>query len=551
MKRFEQIKLSWMSCARLFFIFCCTTIPASPAGLAQAIVPASEEPAFWVRFVQMKDVWNHVIDLCKQTPYKNPAEALAAAKAAGYMPGGGNKTLEAVISLFNPEMADQVHLLEKTVFSLEPNLAQKRIDWRFGVTQDEGLFDALITALALEHSVVEGSIAGRSVERLGPNLVVARGKNEVYFAPDNKVLIEAIQTQSDARIAALPSPVKSGLWMRANPRRWPAILGRNWTEYLAIQAMKRFAAGSDVEIRVFPWGDSIQTEFIDFFRSVPVSPVDPAWLNRWEPALQGRLMAQASIGLDPRKPFWNQVFTIATEIERTLPGHERVASIRDRLNIASLLAKVSPETDVYPNLVGLTIGAVTPDDPRVPPTIVATLHTRDIKATQTIVEKVIVPVVRTLGEDPRTPKLLQPKPRTDGNIRGLSIVSNRPMFLFIDGTDVCLVWGARNVAEAVVKGQSTHGGELVLAAKWFKEFAKGGPVHRVASIYPEALTRWRIMMGEKPSPWTDATVGLPPLVWLGRTQADTSRDIFASTASRVYVTNLLSRIPAKPATVTK
>jgi hypothetical protein len=376
----------------LLFIF---LQPLQVSG--QMIKPSPEEPALWIRFVQLKDVWEHVLDLFKQSPYSGPAQAVTAARASGIAPGGGNKTIEAVLSLFNPEMASNLGSLEKSVFSLEPNVLNKRIDWRFGVLNDDGTFDALVTALALDQSTSEPNFAGRTIERLGPNLVVARSQNEIYFGPDLKILHQGISTQSDVRIAELQSPLKSGLWLRSNPRKWPASLGRNIQEFIALQALKRFSAGSDVELRVFPWGESIQAECIDLLSDVPVSPVQPSWLDRWEPALRGRIMAQASFGLDPRKPFWNQFFTIATELERSIPGRERVASLRDRLNLAALLAKVSPETDLYPNLVGLTLGAVTPDDPRVPPTIVATLHTRDIKSTQTLVEKVVVPVVRTLG----------------------------------------------------------------------------------------------------------------------------------------------------------
>lgn len=526
----------------LLFIF---LQPVQVSG--QVINPSTDEPALWLRFVQLKDVWEHVLDLFNQSPYQSPAQAVAAAKASGIAPGGGNKTIEAVLSLFNPEMASNLGSLEKSVFSLEPNVLNKRIDWRFGVLHDDGTFDALVTALALDQSTSEPNFAGRTIERLGPNLVVARSQNEIYFGPDLKILHQGISTQSDVRITELQSPLKSGLWLRSNPRKWPASLGRNIQEFIALQALKRFSAGSDVELRVFPWGESIQAECIDLLSDVPVSPVQPSWLDRWEPALRGRIMAQASFGLDPRKPFWNQFFTIATELERSIPGRERVASLRDRLNLAALLAKVSPETDLYPNLVGLTLGAVTPDDPRVPPTIVATLHTRDIKSTQTLVEKVVVPVVRTLGSDPQTPKQLQKKPRTDGNIRGLSIVQGRPMFLFIDGTDVCLIWGARNVAEAVVNHKLANSAGQTVAGKWLGQFAKAGPVHRAASIYPESIVRWRVMLGETPTVWTDAMADTPPIVWLGRTQSGGSRDIIAYSGSRQFVNQLLARIPKEQA----
>lgn len=526
----------------LLFIF---LHPLQVSG--QVINPSTDEPALWLRFVQLKDVWEHVLDLFNQSPYQSPAQAVAAAKASGISPSGGNKTIEAALSLFNPDMATNLGSLEKSVFSLEPNFLNKSIDWRFGVLNDDGTFDAIVTALALDQSMTEPGFAGRTIERLGPNLVVAKSKNEIYFGPDLKMIHQVISSQSDARIADLQSPLKSGLWLRANPRKWPASLGRNMQEFIALQALKRFSAGSDVELRIFPWGESIQAECIDFLRDVPVSPVQPSWLDRWEPALRGRIMAQVSFGLNPRKPFWNQFFKIATELERSIPGREKVASLRDRLNLAALLAKVSPETDLYPNLVGLTVGAVTPDDPRVPPTIVATLHTRDIKSTQTLVEKVVVPVVRTLGSDPQTPKQLQLKPRTDGNIRGLSIVQGRPMYLFIDGTDVCLIWGARNVAEAVVKQKLTSSDGQTVAGKWLGQFAKAGPVHRVASIYPESIVRWRVMLGEIPTLWTDSISGTPPIVWLGRTQAGASRDIIAYSGSRQFVNQLLARIPEQKA----
>lgn len=468
---------------------------------------------------------------------------MTAARVAGLNPAGGNKTVQAAVSIFNEEILPDLKLFDGLVLSLSPEHQKRSVNWRVSLPNQDGTADALVTALALDQSVPEGNLAGSQIERLGANLLVARSAEQVVFAPDRALIEQAIRLKTDRQLAALAPPLKSGLWLRADPRQWPRGLGRNSQEYLAIAALQRLSGGKSVDIRTFPWGESVQTECLDLLRLLPASPVQPQWLARWEPPLQGRLLAQASVGLDPRKPFWSEVFNIATEVERTLPGRDRVANLRDRINIAALLARVSPETDLYPNLLGLTVGAVLPDTAASPPTIVATLHSRDVRATQVLVEKVLVPVIRTIGQDPKGLRPDQAQPRSDSNIRGLAIVQGRPIFLFLDTPDICLVWGARNVAEAVAAHQRSNPAADTLAMKWLNQFAQSGPVHRAAALYPEALVRWQMMKGEPPSPWTESATGLPPAVWLGRSTGAESRDIMAFSGSRAFVQSLLSRIP--------
>lgn len=517
-----------------------------PAAGAPQTAPPPREPALWGRIVDPPALWAQIIDLCRETPYDSPAAAVSAAKAAGVQPWGGNKALEAMLSVFNRAILPDLTVLDRLILSIDPNYARRRIDWRLGIPKDDGTADAFVTALALDRSEPAGQVAGFDLERLGDNLMVARGRGQVVFGPDREAIEPAIVTGADARLHSLEPPLKSGLWLRAEPRQWPAALGRTVEERVALETFRRFASGRPVEVRVFPWGESVQAEGVDLFRAMPVSPVQSKWLARWEFPLTGRLMAQASIGLDPRKPFWNQVFTLATEVERALPGREKVANVRDRINIAALLARVSPETDLYPNLIGLTVGAVVPDAAIVPPTVVATLHARDVRSTQIVVEKLLVPVVRTIGSDPKGGNAAGLAPRGNDGIKGLAIVSHRPLFLFIEPPDIHIVWGARNVAEAAVSAADRAAGAATTPMLWFDRFAAGGPVHRAAAVYPEAVVRWRVLMGEPVTPWTESAQGLPPLVWLGRSENGESRDVWAFSGARTFARALISRIPTPP-----
>lgn len=519
---------------------------------AQPIPPATHEPALWFRLVEMEDVWNHVIDLCRNTPYESPAKAVAALKSSGVQAMPLDKTSETLIAMFNPSMAKQVGMFDKSVFSIEPDVMKKQVGWRCGLFQTDGTFEALTTALALDYANSDTPRVIGGVERLGPNLFALRSDNTVYFAPYLHLLQQGYLQNIDQKIIELQPPIKSGIWLRANPQKWPASLGRNIQEYVAIQAIRRISQGSDVELRVFPWGESIQAECLDLFRELPVSPVKPSWIDRWNTALRSQLLAQASFGTDPRKPFWNQTFRILTDVERSIPGRERVASLRDRLNLAALLAKVSPETDLYPNLAGISLGATLPDDPRLPPTIIATLHALDPRATRILVEKVVIPTLRAIGNDPKTSGIPLPENRLDDQIRGIAIVQGRPMFLFIEGTDITLVWGARNVAERIKSIPENPQNPKSVALAWFDQFAKSGPVHRIATVNPETLARWSLMRGQKPSPWTEASRNLPPLVWLGRNQNQASQDILAFSGARLYVENLLQMVEqAEKATIRK
>ena len=516
----------------------------SPAWAQSGAQVPLKEPSLWIRPVKLHSVWAQVIDLFRDTPFDSPAAALSAAKLAGLQPAGGNKAVEAAVSLFNKAILPDLAMFDRSLFALDPNLPQRRIDWRAGVSPDDGTAEALVTALALDRSQPAGQVAGFDLESLGESLFVARGRGQTWFGTDRAALEPALVSGADARLLTLTPPIESGLWLRADPRQWPSTIGRNVQEFVALETLRRFAAGKPAELRVFPWGESVQAEWIDLFRAMPVSPVQSRWLARWDVPLSGLLMAQASIGLDPRKPFWNQVFGLATEVERAIPGHEKVANVRDRINIASLLARVSPETDLYPNLIGLTIGAVVPDAPQLPPTVVATLHTRDVRATQIVVEKLLVPVVRTIGGDPKG----QPPGGIltrggDDRIRGLAIVSNRPIFLFLEPPDIHIVWGSRSIAEAALAASDRAATAATVPMLWFDRFAASGPVHRAAAVYPEAVVRWQILKGEPDSVWTQSAKGLPPLVWLGRSENGESRDIWAFSGSRAYVKSLTSKIP--------
>ncbi len=519
------------------------------AGMPQASAQNPQqvplrEPALWARPIKLHAVWAQIIDLCRDTPFDSPAAALAAAKLAGLQPAGGNKTVEAAVAIFNRAILPDLAMFDRSLFALEPNLPLRRIDWRGGFAPDDGTAEALVTALALDRSQAAGQIGGFELESLAENVFVARGRGQTWFGTDRAALEPALVAGTDARLLTLAPPIEAGLWLRADPRLWPSSIGRNAQEFVALETLRRFAAGKPTELRVFPWGESVQAEWIDLFRAMPVSPVQSRWLARWDIPLSGLLMAQASIGLDPRKPFWNQVFGLATEVERAIPGHEKVANVRDRINIASLLARVSPETDLYPNLIGVTIGAVVPDAPQLPPTVVATLHARDVRATQIVVEKLLVPVVRTIGGDPKgqAPGGMLPR-GGDDRIRGLAIVSNRPIFLFLEPPDIHIVWGSRTIAEAALAASDRAATASTVPMLWFDRFAASGPVHRAAAIYPEAVVRWQILKGEPDSVWTQSAKGLPPLVWLGRSENGESRDIWAFSGSRAYVKSLTAKIP--------
>lgn len=508
---------------------------------AQQRLATDATPSLWIRPVGLEKVWAGVIDLTRGTRFKSPAEAIAAAKATGLQPYGGNKTLEAAISIFNPEIAKFFGRLDKSIISLQPDQTTKTVNWRMGLSQDDGTLESLITALRLESPVIPTK--SNTYEELSPGLTAARNGNELYFGSSQKQMEYAIKSRSDMALLSEKPPVDAGMWLVADPAKWPPAIARNINEFIGLQTVRRLAAGKEVEIRVFPWGESVQAECLDLFRAAPVSPVQPEWLTQWEKGLGGRLMAQASIGLDPRKPFWSQLFTIITEIERSIPGRENVASARDRINLAALLARISPETDLYPNLTGITAGVVTPDAPGGQPTVVATLHARDASATQVLVEKVVMPLFRTIGDDPKNPRTKPALPDRDSRIRGISLVQNRPIYLFIEQTDIYLVWGARNVAELTVNQLASKPAKTSVAESWFNQLAASGPIHRAVTIYPEALVRWLILNGEKSTVWTDSATGLPPVVWLGRNTNGTSRDIIVLSGFRTYVQSLTSRIP--------
>lgn len=524
----------------LFFIFF-IIITGFSKSRSQDLAQSGSQASVWLRPVNLEKVWANVIELTRGTDFKSPAEAVASAKSHNFQPYGGNKTFEAAISIFNPQIAKYFGKLDKSIFSLYSNPASKTVQWRMGLIEDDGTFEALITALKLDKVATQSR--SDSYEELSSGITAARANRELYLGSSKTNLENAIRSREDLIILAEKPPIDAGLWFVANPAKWPLSITRNMNELLVLQSIRRMAAGKEVEIRAFPWGESVQVECLDFFRANPVSPVLPAWLSQWECGLRGRLIAQASIGLDPGKPFWNKLFTIITEIERSIPGREKVANARDRINLAALLARISPETDLYPNLIGLTVGAVAPDDAKSPPTVVATLHARDARATQVLVEKFVMPLFRTIGDDPKNNNHRPLPDKSDLRIRGISLVQNRPIYLFINQTDIFIVWGARNVAENMLGQIGSKPPAVSIAESWFNQLAQSGPVHRVITFYPEALVRWQVITGQKTTAWTDAATGLPPVVWLGRNDNGKSRDIIVFSGLRDYANAVIRQIP--------
>jgi hypothetical protein len=116
--------------------------PDSPAGLVVHLVHPDRQAA-------------EVLKLFDGSRWPHPAAALTAWKRITRNPQQLGKPLEAVIALFNPEMAREWRVLHEAELHLDLNPADGSPRWYATVPRDDGTAAAALTAMRLSYPEVE------------------------------------------------------------------------------------------------------------------------------------------------------------------------------------------------------------------------------------------------------------------------------------------------------------------------------------------------------------------------------------------------------------
>ncbi|MBX6314654.1 MAG: hypothetical protein IRY99_17325, partial [Isosphaeraceae bacterium] len=321
-------------------------------------------PAVTIRAVRPGRQWEQLIALFEGARAPHPAAALAAwRRATGETLG---KATEAIITLFNPEMARELRLLDGAEFQLAFGDGG-RVRWFASLPRDDGTLSAMATALVLTEGAAEPPLGTARVDRLGPpgSPLLAQAAGGVAIAA----------TRDDLQIALEPR------------RRDPAEIETGWLVRLDLEAL----AGSA------PWqarqvaeglralgcreldgvagldGDALSLALTGRLASPPPmgGAIDPDWLD-WVPAQ--RTLAAFALALDPRREAWDAVFAAADRIEKADPARAKLAPIRTRLDLLAIAAGVRPEAELWPRLLGLTACLRTDDSGTIDGGLIA-LHT--------------------------------------------------------------------------------------------------------------------------------------------------------------------------------
>ncbi len=182
------------------------------AGLGAA---AGEEPGplLTVCAVRPDRQLECVLDLFQGTGVAHPAAALAAWRRATGDRVSLSKPAQAILTLFNPEMIDELKAFDGAEL-----VVADRPGWFVTVPRDDGALAALGAALALTDGGVDPALQDATVDRLGPAgspLLARTATGAVALADDRADLGRALDRLRECPSQA--SPLDSGWLVRFDP----------------------------------------------------------------------------------------------------------------------------------------------------------------------------------------------------------------------------------------------------------------------------------------------------------------------------------------------
>ena len=517
-----------------------------PLGRAACAQPTAEGEAFAARLVRPDLQAAEVLRLFEGTRWRDPAAALAAWKLSRSDTGLG-KAAEAVIALFNAEMAREWRSLDGAEIRIRPDRETGDLGWCVVVPHDDGTVAAGITAMRLTYPddrpiVLDGKDV--HVARLGKSGVAlaCQAGPAVVVASSREALERglAIATAGVHSTPAVPGPAGgtpwnevmrrggmtgdhgSGTFCRLEPARLATPRGSPLLQRRMIEALRASGYGA-VEGGAAMRDGSLRLDVSGTFEGraganegAGPRAVDRAWL---EALPTDGAMAAVSLAIDRDPASWDMAFAVADRVERVDPARAGVAPLRSRLNLLALGAGVKLEADLRPHLLGLS--ACLYGEPTRPVRVagaLVVLHLDEAAVARRLVEQAR-PRLGSIGG-------------SDGKPRAVTLRSR--------GRDIWIAWGEAAIAASREDRPAPTCSLAGLCCGWEGEGSL--PPARVGAFWPARI--WR------PAGMSEAAVRAladgPPVVWWGCSQPGRTRDLLRWSGLGERVRRFLDSIPVEP-----
>ena len=525
-----------------------------------------------IRLVHPERQAAEVLKLFDGARVPHPAAALAGWKRATRGPNPLGKPFEAVIAVFNPEMAQEWRVMHDAELCVDLGSADGKARWYAVVPRDDGTISAAVTAMRLTAGSTEPSLTDlgkeMEVERLGPAgaAVSARTGDRLVFGGTREELLRGLRRnwvlsaivaapQVTRRISAIPgreNRVESGLIFDLDPGRLNADAGTT-TNRRAVALLQglgcRWMSGN-LGLK----DDLLELEVTTLLgRTEPSRPlpaakpaaVDPSWLN-WVPARDA--MAVVSVAFEPGAGFWDSAFALADRVDRADPSRAQMAPLRTRFNLLATAAGARPEVDLWPHLRGVTACLIgDPKQPGHPVGFLLVLHADDDAGARRLAIEVLPRLSALLtGNKPGGEPLRKPPPGQaaadvkEADVRWLGTVGGRSLGVVREGRDVVIAWG--NDVLSASKDASAWPDRSVapLCTGWVR--AGKTPPQRMGAVWPARC--WPSVRGlDASAPAWQALMQDPPAVWWGWAGQPEARDSIQYSGLRQRLRQFLDHLP--------
>ena len=508
----------------------------------------------------------------------HPAAALAGWKRATRDPNQLGKPLEAVIAMFNPEMALEWRVMHDAELCLDLGSVDGKARWYAIVPRDDGTLSAAVTAMRLtdgsaeppliddgkEIAVERLGLAGATVSAwVGDTLIVGSTREELLRglrAESVRIRARSAVTYGSSPtttrpISAAPSlgnRVDSGLIFELDPGRMNANAGTTTNRRAAVllQGLGCRWMRGNLALK----DDLLALEVTTLLRrgepsrplpaTKPVA-VDPAWLT-WVPARD--VMAVVSVALEPGAAFWDSAFALADHIDRADPSRAQVAPLRARFNLLATAAGAQPEVDLWPHLRGVTACLMgDPKQPGRPAGALVILHTDGDAGAERLAIDVLPRLSALLtgkkSEGAPFGQALPGQAAAERKVRRLATVGGRSLLVFWRGRDVVIAWGDDVISPSRAAAASPDRSVAPLCTGWAR--AGKTPPQRVGAVWPARC--WLPVRGlDTTTPAWRALAQGPPAVWWGWTGPDEAQDSIHYSGLRQRVHQFLDQLPLDP-----
>jgi hypothetical protein len=539
---------------RLGLIATALMVPLAPAG-GSAAEPHADRPALVVRLVHPERQAAEVLGLFAGARAAHPAAALAAWKRATRDPGQLGKPLEAVIALFNPEMAREWSVMHGSEFGFGLRPGEARLHWYVIVPHDDGTLAAAITAERLSGGSPEPPLFDEGkpvgVERLGPSVaMVASLVGEAVLAAGSR---EDLATglhrlrrgnqPVDADVANRAESIDDGLIFDLAP----ALLTAPGPGRVGLRRAVELVRGLEfdtIQGRLALKANRLELDVTSGLgpakrAAAPEVAVNPAWL-RWVPA--AGIMGVASVAFAPEAAFWNSTFNVADRVDRADPAHRDAAPLRSRLNLLAASVGARLEVDLWPHLRGLTACVMgSPRNPGEATGALVILHVDADRSAERIAGDLLPRLGRLFnGLRPPVRPIGQP---ASGDIIRLGAAGGKPLSVAQRGRDVLLAWGD-NVLEISLDVSKRPDRSVASLCTAWSNAGKPSP-RRLGALWPARC--WSPARGaEAPPPAWRVLADGPPAVWWGWDEATKLHDTIVYGELRETARCFLDKVPLDP-----